>query len=161
MTRAEPWQHAGWNSGNGDKIAPRLDQWNTTREVDPPAFAAIRRRMLLEACKWDPQVGDVSMLAPFPIVLPAEVAASLARLAERLAAEALAAERVLIESPDLLARLGLPRAVRRVLSALADPTPAAARVVRFDFHPTPDGWRIVLVAGWGQGEPATSVAGWG
>ncbi len=142
MTRAERRHLAGRSFGNRDEIIPRIEDWNTPPEVAPPTFAEIRRRMMLEACKWDPQVGDGSTLAPFPIVLPAEVAEDLARLAERLAAEALAAERVLIESPDLLARLGLPRAVRRALSAPADPTPAAARVVRFDFHPTPDGWRI-------------------
>jgi glutathionylspermidine synthase len=39
--------------------------------------------------------------------------------------------------------LGLPCRIRQVLSDdSAPPTPAAARVIRFDFHPTPEGWRI-------------------
>ena len=76
-----------------DDLSPHVERWDTSRELDPSAFAEIRRRMMLEGCKWDPQVGDVATLAPFPIVLPAVVAGALARLAEQLAAEVLAAER--------------------------------------------------------------------
>src|SRR5207244_726560 len=32
----------------------------------PGTFAALRRRAVLEGCKWDPQVGDVSTLSAFP-----------------------------------------------------------------------------------------------
>src|SRR5205814_71245 len=69
--------------------------------------------------------------------------AELRQVASALAAEALAAEKILLRSPDLLKKLGLPKAV---LSALtANPhglTPSAARVMRFDFHWTTGGWRI-------------------
>ena len=41
--------------------------------VDAKSFAAIRRRVLLEACKWDPQVGDSDTLAPFPLILKSSV----------------------------------------------------------------------------------------
>ncbi|HKB05295.1 MAG TPA: hypothetical protein VKD90_23925 [Gemmataceae bacterium] len=103
----------------------------------------MRRRLVLDHFKWDPQVGDVETLAQFPLVLPAATARGLAALAESLAAETDLAERELLRRPDLLRRLGLPRRVRRILADPAlDPPPAAARVVRFDFHPTADGWRI-------------------
>ncbi len=40
-------------------------------------------------------------------------------------------------------RLDLPASSARALTESdRPPTPAAARVLRFDFHPTPDGWRI-------------------
>lgn len=98
---------------------------------------------MLDHCKWDPQVGDVSTLARFALVLPAGEWRRLARLAEGLAAEMESAERELLRRPDLMGRLGLPAAVRRALAKTdRPPTPAAARVVRFDFHPTLDGWRI-------------------
>jgi hypothetical protein len=124
-------------------FACRPDRWECTPELDAARFAAVRRRLVLDHCKWDPQVGDVSTLARFALVLPADEWRRLARLAERLAAESEAAEQELLGRPELMRRLGLPAPLLRVLSdAKLAPTPAAARVVRFDFHPTPDGWRI-------------------
>lgn len=109
---------------------------------DPHAFAAIRRRVILQGCKWDPQVGDVETLAPFPLILPRRVWQKLARLTEELTAEVLAAEQEILQRPDLFAALGLPRALRQVLSSQAPLTPSAGRIIRFDFHFTTDGWRI-------------------
>ena len=99
---------------------------------------------MLEFCKWDPQVGDVSTLADFPLVLSRTAWAGLRNTAEALTRETLAMERRLLERPDLYATLGLPRTLSRVLerSSTVAATPAAARVMRFDFHPTRDGWRV-------------------
>ena len=111
--------------------------------LSPDAFYEIRRRTLLEGCKWDPQVGDTPTLAPFPLWLRGEDWLRLSRFAEQLTAETFAAERELAEAPpELLKQLGLPSAVRRGLQQDTPLTPAAARVVRFDFHFTTDGWRI-------------------
>ena len=118
-------------------------QWTCPPPLHADDFARLRRRLVLEHFKWDPQVGDVETLARYPLVLPAATVRGLAALAEALAAESKAAERELLARPDLLRRLGLPRRIRRVLAdGSTPPTPAAARVIRFDFHPTPDGWRI-------------------
>ncbi len=118
--------------------------WQPTCAIAKPTFTALRRRAIFECCKWDPQVGDVSVLAPYPIVLPAAEWEQLARAAESLAAETEALESALLVAPRLQRRLGLPRAVRRVLARAADGGAAAgvARVLRFDFHFTADGWRI-------------------
>ncbi|HKA06984.1 MAG TPA: hypothetical protein VKD71_06975, partial [Gemmataceae bacterium] len=116
--------------------------------VCPPAlpladFDRLRRRLVLNHFKWDPQVGDVETIARFPLVLPAATVRGLFALTEALAAETVAAERELLARPDWLARLGLPRRIRRHLADHSiPPTPAAARVIRFDFHPTAAGWRI-------------------
>ena len=126
-----------------DDLSPHVERWDTSRELDPSAFAEIRRRMMLEGCKWDPQVGDVATLAPFPIVLPAVVAGALGRLAEQLAAEALAPSACPggpARLPENVSACRVPSAARSRIPA--DPTPAAARVIRFDFHPTAEGWRI-------------------
>jgi hypothetical protein len=114
------------------------------RAIDAETFAALRRRMVLEHCKWDPQVGDVSTIAPFPLVLSAAAWRELSTVAEALCAETMAIERRLLERPALVTRLGLPRPLRRLFQRTdaADVTPAAARVMRFDFHPTADGWRV-------------------
>src|SRR5690606_35513455 len=68
----------------------------------------------------------------------------LARLAEALHEETLAAERALVESPAALAELGLPGTLRRTFArvgAAALPTDAP-RVSRFDSHHSTEGWRV-------------------
>ena len=118
--------------------------WRVGRPLDRERFASIRRRMVLECCKWDPQVGDVSTLAPFPLILRRPVWAQLAAWAEALAAELVASEAELARRPELHARLGLPWRIRRVLRRHLQAAQAApaARVIRFDFHWTTEGWRI-------------------
>lgn len=107
-------------------------------------FAGIRRRMMLEFCKWDPQVEDVSSLCPFPLLLTKDAWRQLVRLSEKLAGETLAAETELLGRPDLLRQLGLPRPLTRLLCHPGNlqPSAAVARIMRFDFHWTTDGWRI-------------------
>src|SRR5215470_17004843 len=99
----------------------------------------IRRRSVLDGCKWDPQVGDIDTLSPFPLVLKASVWNQLARHAETLSAEAISAENAVSHRPDLIAHLGFPRALRRILAHESPLTPAAGRVIRFDFHYTTQG----------------------
>lgn len=110
--------------------------------MPPESFEPIRRRVLLEGCKWDAQVGDVTALAPFPLILGASVARQLASWAEALSAEAFAAEEEILRRPKLLNALGLPAPLRRALAGSGQLTPAAVRTIRFDFHLTTDGWRI-------------------
>jgi glutathionylspermidine synthase len=113
-------------------------------QLEPGEFLEIRRRLVLECCKWDPQVGDVATLARFPILIRDSAWRQLARWSERLAAEAVDAEQELLRRPELHRHLGIPFRLRRVLKHIGrdHPTPAAARVIRFDFHWTTDGWRI-------------------
>jgi hypothetical protein len=119
------------------------NEWFCPSPLPPAEFVRLRQRLVLDHFKWDPQVGDVETIARFPLVLPASTVRRLFALAEALAAETVAAEQELLSRPDLLARLGLPRRIRRILADDSmSPTPAAARVIRFDFHPTTAGWRI-------------------
>ncbi|HJU66521.1 MAG TPA: glutathionylspermidine synthase family protein [Gemmatimonadaceae bacterium] len=121
--------------------------WLPVSRVPAPAFAAIRRRAIFDCCKWDPQVEDECTVADFALVLPPTAWRELAGMAERLAAETLAAEAEMTARPDLHSRLGLPRLVRRALARPLAPGEVAAatgfaRITRFDFHLTPEGWRI-------------------
>ncbi|MGA2229711.1 MAG: glutathionylspermidine synthase family protein, partial [Tepidisphaeraceae bacterium] len=122
----------------------RSSPWRAAPPLEPSDFTTLRRQLILSGYKWDPQVGDVSTIAPFPILIPASQWRQLADLAQRLAAELMLAENELLTRPDLHSQLGLPRRLRRLFATSVDrlPTPPAARVLRFDFHWTTDGWRI-------------------
>src|SRR5260221_6872365 len=39
------------------------------KPLDATSSSALRRQVLVEGYKWDPQVGDVATLSPFPLVL--------------------------------------------------------------------------------------------
>lgn len=117
--------------------------WISVDPIPPHEFAEVRRRVIFECNKWDPQVGDVCVIARYPLVIRGSAWTEVVALAEALAAETLAAESELARRPDLHAHLGLPRALRRTLRRTAtSPSPGAARIVRFDFHFTTEGWRI-------------------
>lgn len=113
-----------------------------------PALAAkdhadLRRRMIFDYGKWNPQWEDTAVLAPYPLILSRSAWEEVRTAAEALAREVLAAEDELRQRPDLQRRLGLPRAVRAALAASArGEVRSAVRYVRFDFHPTTAGWRI-------------------
>ena len=106
-------------------------------------FATIRRQMVLEFCKWDPQVEDVSTLCPYSLLLQQDAWNQLIQWSEQLADETLNVEAELLQRPDLLCQLGLPRPIRKLLTRAKSPASASfARIMRFDFHWTTDGWRI-------------------
>ncbi len=112
------------------------------KAISPKVFSNLRRRTVLEGYKWDPQVGDIDTLSPFPLVLKSSVWKRIAAQAELLTAEAFAAEEEIAWRPELLGQLGLPRTLREVLAERTPLTPAAGRVMRFDFHHTTRGWLI-------------------
>ncbi len=120
----------------------RWDEWQCTPPIDPRRHRQIVREMALDGCKWDAQVGDVTALAPFVLSIPFGEWENLKALAEELAHELNEVEGELVQRPELWRILGLPSRLRRALDSELPWTPASARTMRFDFHPTPDGWRI-------------------
>jgi glutathionylspermidine synthase len=107
--------------------------------VDYPQY---RRDVIFRCCKWDPQVDDVSTIADHACVLSAREGRALANLAESLAAETLALESALFERPELWRTLGLGRKLRAALTKSHREPSRAVRVMRFDFHPTEEGWAL-------------------
>ena len=118
--------------------------WRAAEPLSHATFAQVRRRTIFECCKWDPQVEDVSALAAFPVVMRRDAWDELTVLAEALARESLAAEEELRSRPDLHRALSLPRRTAAALARAggASGPAGAARLVRFDFHHTAEGWRI-------------------
>src|SRR4051812_3612687 len=84
------------------------------------AFTQVRRRMALDYCKWDPQVGDHNVLMPFPLIITSKEWARLGAWSEQLASEALKAEQLLSRHKDVIGHLAMPRCLRRVLSRLSN-----------------------------------------
>ncbi len=76
--------------------------------------------------------------------MPRQQWRAVAKLSEKLTAEVLAAERELMGRTDLHEALGLPANIRKALGGCARQgrPEGAVRVMRFDFHFTPEGWRI-------------------
>jgi glutathionylspermidine synthase len=112
--------------------------------LDKDVFRQVWLDTVFECFKLDPQFEDTPTLAPWPLIMRATEWNELARVAERLAAETLAAEHALLMERRLLRELTLPRACRTAIEQAGKlgPSPGIARVMRFDFHPTADGWRI-------------------
>jgi hypothetical protein len=78
-------------------------------------WLVLRSKIIFDACKWDVQSEDHSVLAAFPLLIESETAEFLQRAAEALSQEAISAEREIIRRPKLLRRLGLPRKIRSAL----------------------------------------------
>ncbi|MEK6372094.1 MAG: glutathionylspermidine synthase family protein [Acidobacteriota bacterium] len=118
--------------------------WSVAGPIASEIYDELRLRTIFECSKWDAQYEDVATLAPYAIVLERAAWEELSKLAEALAQETLAAERELLEREPLQRRLGLGRAIERQLAPWQRTPPACemARVLRFDFHSTVDGWRI-------------------
>jgi len=122
-------------------IGPALSQ---------PAARQYRLRAVFECGKLDPQVADTPVLAPFPLMLAPSAWQEVARLAEALSSEAIAAERELLARTDLHRTLALPRAVRRALSRCTPPSAdSGPRLSRLDLHwaaddesPAIPAWRL-------------------
>ncbi len=116
-----------------------MENWQCSLPLDTEAYIQLKQEMLLEGFKWDAQIGDVNTLSPFALILPSRTWHQLGAIAEQLTVEMLSAEDELKQRSDLQKLLGLPDRVRQAMSIQADWTPSAARVARFDFHPTSEG----------------------
>jgi glutathionylspermidine synthase len=121
-------------------LTPRM---RLGRPVPQRRFWDIRNRMVLHHFKWDPQVGSSSVLFPQPVLIGRQEWQHLANLAEALARETTAMADELANRPELSEELGVPAALHPIRSHLRGvPTPALARTLRFDFHPTVEGWQV-------------------
>ena len=108
------------------------------------AYRDYRRRAIFSCHKWDPQVEDVATITPFALALAHGEWRHLEQWARQLTAETLACEDELWNRPDLHHLLGLSWSMRMALrwGRRQGRPRAAARVMRFDFHPTAAGWAL-------------------
>ncbi len=120
-------------------------------------MAQIERQLHLEFNKWDTQVGDERILANQPLILAGHEWDRLCLWAEQLAAETVRLELKLLGRAGAAEAIGVPKSILRIPGPLEDQKPVAAtRTMRFDFHPTADGWCVSEVnsdvpGGWNEG----------
>jgi glutathionylspermidine synthase len=102
-----------------------------------------RNKVIFNCFKWDPQVGDVNTISDSVVVIDSNTAKKLALWSEQLARETVLMEEALLKKPSLYKTLGLPKALKKALSLASDfHQEEHVRLMRFDFHPTMDGWAI-------------------
>jgi glutathionylspermidine synthase len=121
--------------------------WKAGKLLSRKDWAAYRRQVLLDCRDCGVPPSEYFTLARFPLLMEPRTWRELSQMAEKLTREILAGEQELIRRPDLHAALGIPADIRAALSQCnRKGTPrSTARVMRFDFHFTPQGWRITEV----------------
>ena len=118
-------------------------QCEVSARLPRPAYKAYRLDAIFVGNKWDPQLHDRSTVADRAIVLGTADWAELTAAAEALFAETLTIERELHRAAvDTRGSRYLPRHASRRLAHLPAVPTDGARLMRFDFHPTSDGWRV-------------------
>lgn len=115
----------------------------TLKRIPEEHYSDYRYRVIFEAYKWDPQVGDHNTVARHAVLLDAATARQLGDYAEQLAAETASIEQALASRRDLAKKLGLPNTIIKTLERLNGyEEEKHVRLMRFDFHPTTDGWAV-------------------
>jgi len=119
------------------------DMGITLKPIPWEKYDDYRLEVIFGAYKWDPQVYDTNTISKNILFLSPETADLLGNLAERLAAETMLTEEALSENHKLAARLGIPRSILRGLKLIKGyRRENHVRLMRFDFHPTDNGWAV-------------------
>lgn len=112
-------------------------------KIPKEKYSDYRYDVIFNAYKWDPQVGDANTVSEYVLVIDNQTADELETMAEQLSLETMSIEEQLIKKPNLTNQLGLPRPIRLALKKVTNYTRENhIRLMRFDFHPTEDGWRV-------------------
>jgi glutathionylspermidine synthase len=121
--------------------------WSAGKPLSTKNWKEYRKHVLLDCRECGIERRDYFDLARFPLWMEPEEWQKLAKLSEKLTKEALAAERELVPRTDLHEKLGLPTEIRKAMreGTRRDFPTRTPRVMRFDFHFTPEGWRITEV----------------
>lgn len=106
-------------------------------------YAEYRHDVIFNAYKWDPQTHDSNTISRYAVLMSPQTARTLEHWVERLAEETVRLEEQVLNNLPLAKQLGLPNAVYRSLPRLRGYKRSNhVRLMRFDFHPTTEGWAI-------------------
>ena len=111
--------------------------------IPPEAYTDYRYEVIFGAYKWDPQVRDANTVSRHAAIITRETAQELNAMAERLSAEVMAMEEALLTRPKLQKTMGFGGKMKKPLRSMGDyRREDHVRLMRFDFHPTDQGWMI-------------------
>jgi len=103
-------------------------------------YPQYRMNVMFGGYKWDLQAGEQSTISDKVLLFEEEEIAPLIKDAVALYNETIEMERELKKNPALVLEMGISR---EMTEALCNCNPQKhIRFMRFDFHPTTDGWRI-------------------
>jgi len=110
--------------------------------IPPEKFRDYRLSQIFDGYKWDYQSGEQPTISHQVVLLDDANVEFLKETSERLYAETVAMEQELRTRPDLLKKLGLSDKLIKFLTTCDYKPEDHIRLMRFDFHPTVNGWMI-------------------
>jgi glutathionylspermidine synthase len=105
-------------------------------------FHNYRLAVVFDGYKWDLQAGEQSTISDKVILLEKGEMDFLAEAAVALYGETVAMERELKKHPALIRETGISEAMADALCNCDYRPKEHIRLMRFDFHPTAEGWRL-------------------
>jgi len=110
--------------------------------IPKSSYPDYRTNVMFDGYKWDLQAGEQSTISDKVILLEPDEAAFLADTAVKLYHETIAMEAVLKHCPQLALAMGISEKMTEALCNCEYDQAAHVRFMRFDFHPTTQGWRV-------------------
>lgn len=132
--------------------------------ISPKDYPDYRYDVIFNAYKWDPQVEDHNTVSDQVLLMDRILAGELKNKAEALAKETVQMEEELALNLSLAKELNLPGKIYRNLKRLDHyQEQQHVRLMRFDFHPTEEGFKISEVnsdvpGGWAEGAILPQIA---
>ena len=105
-------------------------------------FSEYRYDVMFRAYKWDLQAGEHSTIGDLTLLLSCEDAEFLKYTALRLYHETIELECAIKQRPELAVKMGISEQMAQQLSSCPYDADKHIRMMRFDFHPTEEGWCI-------------------
>jgi len=118
----------------------------TIAPIPPEKYEDYRCEVIFKAYKWDPQCGDRDTVSRHACLLSQEAARKLEEWSEALTAELFLMERKLLDDLPLGKELWLEKKILKAFRRSQGPAgynpQKHVRLMRYDFHPTADGWAL-------------------
>ncbi|MDR1565441.1 MAG: glutathionylspermidine synthase family protein [Oscillospiraceae bacterium] len=115
----------------------------TLLQIPEEKYSNYRYEVIFRAYKWDPQVKDSNTVSRHALLITPQTAQELSFLAEKLSLEVMDMEEALLTKLDLHRAMGFSGKIKRPLRSMESYRRGKnIRLMRFDFHPTDEGWRI-------------------
>jgi len=116
--------------------------WEVGRVLTPIEFNTYYKQVIRDCRHCSIRPKEHLPLIDFPLLMKPGEWPRLSKLTEKLSQEVAAAERELLQRPDLYESLGLPANIAKILRGCSSKCrpKGFARVMRFDFYLTEEGW---------------------